>query len=410
MEGAARAMEAVEAVARTAYGRLVAFLAARNRDIAGAEDALADAFAAALHAWPRDGVPDRPEAWLLTAARRRLADRARHRHVQAASATALVAQAEARAAPPTALAADFPDERLALLFVCAHPAIDPASHTPLMLQCVLGLDAARIAAAFLATPAAIGQRLARAKAKIRTAAIRFAVPEPEALASRLPPVLEAIYAAFAAGWDDWSGADPRRRGLAQEAIFLGRLLVAHLPEAAEARGLLALMLLAAARHPARRDAEGRFVPLADQDPARWQAPMIAEGMRHLQTAARAATATPGATLGRFQLEAAIQAVHCVRPTDWREIALLYEGLVAHAPTLGMHVGRAAAVGEALGPARGLALLDALERTEDYQPYWAVRAHLLAALGHDAMPAARRAIALADDEAVRTWLAARYRIA
>ena len=401
-------VRAVEAVARTAYGRLVAFLAARSRDIAGAEDALADAFAAALRAWPRDGVPDRPEAWLLTVARRRLADRARHGQVQAASATALVAQAEARTALQAPGASDFPDERLALLFVCAHPAIDPAAHTPLMLQCVLGLDATRIAAAFLATPAAIGQRLARAKAKIRTAGIRFAVPEREALATRLPAVLEAIYAAFAAGWDDWSGADPRRRGLAEEAIFLGRLLVAHLPEAAEARGLLALMLLAAARHPARRDDEGAFVPLAAQDPARWQAPMIAEGMHHLARAA--AAATHAATLGRFQLEAAIQAVHCIRPTDWQEIALLYEGLLAHAPTLGVHVGRAAAVGEALGPARGLALLDVLEPAEGYQPYWAVRAHLLAALGHDPAAAARQAIALADDEAVRTWLAARYRIA
>jgi RNA polymerase sigma-70 factor (ECF subfamily) len=390
----------IEATARTAYGRLLAWLAARTRDVAAAEDALADAFAAALRSWPAQGVPDRPEAWLLTAARRRLADRARHARVRAAAATALIELAEQRAAPAPA----FPDERLALLFVCAHPAIDPAARTPLMLQCVLGLDAARIAAAFLETPAAMGQRLSRAKAKIRAAAIRFAVPEPADLPARLPAVLEAIYAAFTAGWNDGAGADARRRDLAEEAIFLGRVLTQHLPAAPEARGLLALMLLAAARHPARRDAEGRFVPLAEQNPALWHAPLLAEGMAEL---ARAATAR---TPGRFQLEAAIQALHCTRPTDWHEVALLYEGLLAHAPTLGVRVGRAAAAAEAHGPANGLALLDAIEGAQDYQPFWAVRAHLLAALGQDPTEAASRAIALADDPAVRAWLAERYRIA
>lgn len=384
---ACEAAEAVEQVARTAYGRLVAWLAARSRDVAAAEDALADAFAAALRSWPRDGVPERREAWLLTTARRRLADQARHGKVQAAAAGALLDLAEARAGP----VAEFPDERLALLFVCAHPAIDPAAHTPLMLQCVLGLDAAGIAAAFLVSPATMGQRLARTKAKIGAAGIRFAVPEPEVMPARLAPVLEAIYAAFAAGWEDWSEAE----GLVGEAVFLARLLVAQLPEAAEARGLLALMLLAAARHPARRDAAGGFVPLTEQDPARWLAPLIDEGLGHLAVAAQANRP------GRFQLEAAIQAVHCMRPTDWQEIALLYEGLFAYAPTLGVLVGRAAAVGEALGALEGAAL---------YQPYWAVRAHLLAASGQEASEAARRAVELSGDAAVRDWLRGRYRIA
>ncbi len=391
---------AVERVARTAYGRLLAWLAARSRDVAAAEDALGDAFAAALRRWPADGVPDRPEAWLLTAARHRLADRARHGQVHAAAAATLLELAEARAAPVP----DFPDERLALLFVCAHPAIDAGAHTPLMLQTVLGLDAARIGAVFLVSPATMGQRLARAKAKIRTAGIRFAVPEPEALPQRLPAVLAAVYAAFSAGWDDGDGIAARRGGLVEEAIFLARLLVAQLPEAAEARGLLSLMLLAASRHPARRDAGGGFVPLSAQDPTLWIAPMIDEGLGQL---ARAATAQAP---GRFQLEAAIQAVHSMRPTDWYEIALLYEGLLAFAPTLGVRVGRAAAVGEALGAAEGLALLDGLDGAQAYQPYWAVRAHLLAFLGQDAPEAARRAIALSQDRAVRDWLAARYRIA
>jgi len=180
---------------------------------------------------------------------------------------------------------------------------------------------------------------------------------------------------------------------------------AHLDEGAfESIAATGLMLLATARHPARRDAAGRFVPLAEQDPARWHAPLVAEGMAQL---AQAATANAP---GRFQLEAAIQALHCTRPTDWHAVALLYEGLLAHAPTLGVRVGRAAAVAEAQGPAHGLALLDAIEGAEAYQPWWAVRAHLLAALGRDATEAARQAIALADDPAVRAWLAERYRIA
>ncbi len=390
------ACDAVELVARTAYGRLLAWLSARSRDVAAAEDALADAFAAALQTWPRDGVPDRPEAWLLTTARHRLADAARHGRVRAEAASALLELAHARAEP------ELPDERLALLFVCAHPAIDPAVHTALMLQCVLGLDAAGIAAAFLVNPATMGQRLSRAKAKIRAAGIRFQLPEPDVMPQRLGPVLEAVYAAYAAGWEDW--ADRRRLGLVAEAVFLARLLVAQLPDAAEARGLLALMLLAAARHPARRDAAGGFVPLTEQDPARWIAPMVDEGLGHLAEAARANAP------GRFQLEAAIQAVHCMRPTDWGEIALLYEGLLAYAPTLGVLVGRAAAVGEALGAAEGLALLDAVDGAELYQPYWAVQAHLRMASGQNADAAARRAIALSGDAAVRDWLVARYRIA
>ncbi len=382
------AARAVEQVARATYGRLLAYIAARWRDVTAAEDALADAFAAALQTWPAQGVPDRPEAWLLTAARRRLVDQARHAKVRGAAATALFLLAEERDAPAV------PDERLALLFVCAHPAIDPAIHTPLMLQCVLGLDAARIAAAFLVQPAAMGQRLARAKAKIRAAGIAFAIPEARELPARVGAVLQAIYAAFTAGWD---GDSP----LAEEAIFLGRVLCAQMPDTPEARGLLALMLLAAGRSPAGRDAAGRFVPLRDQDPARWDAARIAEGMVHLARAGEA-----GAP-GRFQLEAAIQAVHCVRPTDWGEIALLYEGLIAVSPTVGVAVARAVAVGEALGAAHGLARLDEVGDAADYQPYWAARAHLLAAAGQDATSAARRAVELARDPAVREWLGRKY---
>jgi RNA polymerase sigma-70 factor (ECF subfamily) len=392
---------AVERAARDSYGRLVTFLAARSRDIAAAEDALADAFRAALEAWPRDGVPDRPEAWLLTAARRRLIDGARRVQVQAGAMPDLRVLAEEASA--LAEAGRFPDERLKLLFVCAHPAIDPGIHTPLMLQTVLGLDAARIASAFLISPAAMGQRLSRAKVKIRDAGIAFELPEAKELPPRLDAVLQAIYAAYGSGWDDVAGADPRRKGLAAEAIDLGRMLRPLLPAEPEVEGLLALMLYCEARREARRGPAGDFIPLSEQDTARWSTPMIAEAERILSAAAQ------DRRMGRFQLEAAIQSVHARRAltgrTDWEAIALLYEGLVRLAPTIGARVGQAAAVAEARGAAAGWALLEAIpaEAVAGYQPYWALAAHLLRRLGQPAEAAYERAIGLCEDPAMRAFL-------
>ncbi|MFE0758269.1 RNA polymerase sigma factor [Inquilinus sp. NPDC058860] len=300
---------AVERAARDSYGRLVTFLAARSRDIAAAEDALADAFRSALETWPRDGVPDRPEAWLLTAARRRLIDGARHLQVRAEAVPDLRVAAEE--AQELAASDAFPDERLRLLFVCAHPAIDPAIHTPLMLQTVLGLDAARIASAFLVSPAAMGQRLSRAKGKIRDAGIGFELPEAKELPPRLDAVLQAVYAAYGSGWDDVAGADPRRRGLAAEAIDLGRMLRPLLPAEPEVEGLLALMLHCEARREARRGPAGDYVPLSEQDSARWSKPMMAEAEHILSAAAQ------DRRMGRFQLEAAIQSVHAQRARTGR---------------------------------------------------------------------------------------------
>ena len=393
---------AIERVARESYGRLVAYLSSQTRDVASAEDALSNALVAALKAWPEDGVPQNPEAWLLTAARRSFIDLVRHRQVAVASEPTLQLLREER---EVTLPTEFPDDRLKLLFVCAHPAIDPATHTPLMLQTVLGLDAARIAHAFLVSPTTMGQRLVRAKTKIRDGGIQFEVPQERELPQRLDAVLEAIYAAFGIGWDDMAGVDQSGRELAEEAIWLGRVLLQLMPREAEVRGLLALMLHCEARRQARRGPEGRYIPLSEQDSEQWSLPLIDEAERHLVEASSRGRS------GRFQLEAAIQSVHAERArsgqTEWPAIMLFYEQLIRISPTLGTRTGYAAAVAEANGPEPGLAVLDAidLESVSGYQPYWAVRAHLLQrlAMTSEAADAFDRAIGLAEDPAVRQFL-------
>ncbi len=400
---------AIEAVARDSYGRLVAYLAVRSGDVAGAEDALSDAFGAALQRWPVDGVPQKPEAWLLHAARNRLADAARHAQVR--QRTEPLLQLAADAENVATMQTNFPDERLKLLFVCAHPAIEIAARTPLMLQAVLGLDAARIASAFLVSPAAMEQRLVRAKTKIRAAGIPFAVPEPAEWDERAAFVLDAIYSAYTTGWESVIDAGATHRALAGEAVAIGRTLVQLMPNEPEAHGLLALMLHCQARVPARRRAAlrdetgGGFVPLDKQDPSLWSRPTIAEAEEHLRVA------STFQRLGRYQLEAAIQSIHAHRAVsgaiDWQEIALLYEGLVRLAPTVGAHVGRAVALAESGDNAAGLGALEALDpnRTASYQPWWAARAHLLRRLGRnaEARKAFERAASLSDDSALRAWL-------
>ncbi|PYX17554.1 MAG: RNA polymerase subunit sigma-70 [Acidobacteria bacterium] len=392
----------IERVARESYGRLVAYLSSHTRDVASAEDALSNALVAALTTWPQDGVPQNPEAWLLTSARHSFIDLVRHRRVaEAREPTLLLLGEEPRA---MTLSPEFPDERLKLLFVCAHPTIDPAMHTPLMLQTVLGLDAARIAHAFLVSPTTMGQRLVRAKMKIRDGGIQFEVPQERELPLRLDAVLEAIYAAFGIGWDE-AGVDQRGRDLAEEAIWLARVLLQLMPREAEVRGLLALMLHCESRRPARRGPDGRYVPLSEQDPQQWSLPLIEEAERHL------AEASSRGCTGRFQLEAAIQSVHAERArsgrTEWVAIMLFYEQLIRISPTLGTRTGYAAAVGEANGPEAGRAALDGidLDAVSGYQPYWAVRAHLLQRLGKtsEAVDAFDRAIGLAEDPAVRQFL-------
>jgi predicted RNA polymerase sigma factor len=348
-------------------------------------------------------VPQNPEAWLLTTARHSLIDLVRHHQVAAASEpTLLLLRNEPKEA---SLSAEFPDERLKLLFVCAHPAIDPAMHTPLMLQTVLGLDAVRIAHAFLISPTTMGQRLVRAKTKIRDGGIQFEVPQERELPQRLEAVLEAIYAAFGIDWDEMAGVDQRGQDLAEEAIWLGRVLLQLLPSEAEVRGLVALMLHCEARRRARRGTDGRYIPLLEQDSQQWSLPLIEEAERHLAEAASRGGA------GRFQLEAAIQSVHAERArsgrTEWAAIKLFYEQLIRISPTLGTRTEYAAAVGESSGPEAGLAVLDGIDPDDvsNYQPYWAVRAHLLQRLGKasEAAHAFDRAIGLAEGPAVRQFL-------
>lgn len=399
------ARRAAEMAVRSSYGRLVAYLASRTRDVAAAEDALGDAFLAALKAWPEAGVPKNPESWLLVAARRRLIDAARRDRVHKNVLETLKLD-NLRLQPELSKILDaFPDDRLKLLFTCAHPAINATMHTPLMLQTVLGLNAAQIASAFLIAPATMSQRLVRAKAKIRDAGIAFEIPGVEELPNRLAAVLDAIYAAYNHAWGTVDGGDSRHFGFTEEAIWLARLCVQLIPQEPEARGLLALMLYCESRCNARCSANGAYIPLSQQDTRLWVQPMIDEAERELTHAATFKQ------LGRFQLEAAIQSLHIQRAVtqqvDWETLTLLYEGLIQRSPTLGALVSYAAAIAAAKGPEQGLECLKILpfKAIKNYQPYWALKAHLLQQLDHnaDAQQAYSRAIGLTEDATVREFL-------
>jgi predicted RNA polymerase sigma factor len=397
----ADARSSAEAVARRSYGKLIAFLASRTRDVTAAEDALSEAFASALVNWPRNGSPENPEGWLLTVARRKAIDAARRSSRADASTEELRFIAEERKADSA-----IPDQRLALMFACAHPAIDHEIHAPLMLQVVMGLDANAIASAFLMSPAAMGKRLVRAKHKIRQAGIRFAIPEGDELPLRLGSVLNAIYAGFAEGWSDPSGTDIGRRELTAEALFLARLATELLPREPEAMGLLALMLYAEARRSARRNASGEYVPLGEQSQEQWDFEMIleAEALVRRSSALR--------SIGRYQLEAALQSAHVYRcrtgKANWSEIVEVYDALFAIAGSPVVAINRAVALAEVNGPTAGLDALSKINvdsRIREYQPYWAARADLLTRAGRqcEAHQAYELAIGLERDPAVRRFL-------
>lgn len=401
---AARA--AAERTARASYGRLVAALASSSGDLALAEDALAGAFETALVRWPQDGVPAHPEGWLLTVARNRQRD-----VWKSMAYRGLPLDPEADDAPAVDPIAELdplriPDRRLELLFVCAHPAIDPSVRTPLMLQAVLGFEAAQIAEAFAVPPATMAQRLVRAKRRIAQTRIPFQVPDRRGMPARVPALLEAVYGCAAITWRGDAGS------MAGEAQYLAVTLAALLDEqrgtaaavTSEAWGLASLVTLSLAR---RRVGEA-FVPLEEQDPAEWDAALVDEGEQYLRRASAG-----GGTPGRFRLEAAIQAVHVDRRrtgrTDWPALGVLYEALDAVAPSLGAEVARSVVVARLDGPAAGLAILPEPDAsTERFQPWWAARGEFLAAAGdrEASREAFARAAALTTDAAVRAWLEAR----
>ncbi|MEM6461003.1 MAG: DUF6596 domain-containing protein [Pseudomonadota bacterium] len=387
-----------EDVARAAYGKLLAMLASRPGDIMAAEDALSDAFVAALKTWPERGIPDKPEAWLLTVAKNRRTDQARKdarliitdKVPEMTTATALQ--------PENTLTEDTLDERLKLLFVCAHPAIDPIIRTPLMLQTVLGLEAEQIARAFLVSPTAMAQRLVRAKKKIKSAGIPFVFPDADAYPERMSAVLEAVYGAYAVDWLKGSG------DLSHEALFLATILADLAPQNAEALGLTALIGFIEARRDARVRS-GVLVPVPEQDTELW------DNALNERSAALLTQASELGQMGRYQLEAAIQSVHAARSitgkTDWRALSQLYTGLLKLHPTVGAAVSRAAVVAEDAGPVEGLRLLDLINPSdiESYQPAYAVRAHCLAQLDRtaEAAEAYVKAISLCADLPSRRWL-------
>jgi RNA polymerase sigma-70 factor, ECF subfamily len=376
-------------------------------DLALAEDAVQDAFVAAAVEWDRRGVPDRPGAWLTTTAWRRALDRRRHERV-AREHLHRIAEPMSYDLEPELERSSLEDDRLRMLFCCCHPALAPEARMALTLRSVAGLTVPEIARAFLSTEAAMERRLVRARRKVSDAGIPFAVPPDERLPERLAGVLRVVYLVFTEGHAAARGDAPIRGELCEEAIRLARLLVALMPDEAEAHGLLALLLLTDARRAARLDAGGALVALEDQDRSLWDAARVQEGAAVLERALRLPAAGP------YAIQAAIAALHSRAPsweaTDWAQIAGLYAVLAARDPSPVVTVNRAVAVGFAEGPEAGLALLEGLE-LPTYQPLWAARAELLRRAGDraGADEAYARAVGLSGNAAERAALERRRNV-
>ncbi|PBC70217.1 RNA polymerase ECF family sigma subunit [Streptomyces sp. TLI_235] len=406
-----RAARSVEAVFREDRSRLLALLAARFGDLDLAEETASDAIEAALQRWPVDGVPDRPLAWLLTTARRRAIDRIRRDRTFAERLAVLQVEHDraAAAAADEPGFDDIPDERLQLFFTCCHPALSPQAHTALTLRYLAGLTTPEVARAFLVPTATMAQRIVRAKHKIRSARIPFRTPAPDELPARLPSVLRVVYLVFTEGHAASAGSDLLRPDLADEAIRLARILHRLLPGEREVAGLLALLLLTDARRAARTDAAGGQVLLEDQDRARWDAGLVAEGQRLL------VPALTGPGVGPYAVQAAIAALHDEAAdfdaTDWPQIVALYDVLHRIEPSPLVALNRAIAVAMRDGPEAGLVLLDGLAGARELRGYHllpAARADLLRRLGRTAEAAAayRAALDLVGNEPERATLVRR----
>jgi RNA polymerase sigma-70 factor (ECF subfamily) len=396
----ARALGDIERVFREEYGRAVSVLARLCGDLDVAEEAVQDAFSAAIERWPASGVPPSPSGWIIRTARNRAIDRFRReasRDARQAEAVRLLTTDEA-----TPDEASVRDDQLRLIFTCCHPALAPAVQVALTLRLVGGLTTAEVARAFLVPDTTMAQRLVRAKAKIRDAGIPYRIPEAHELPARLSPVLAVVYLIFNEGYTASSGERLIRDDLCADAIRLGRRLADLMPDQVEVMGLLALMLLVDARRAARVTAEGGLVPLFEQDRGRWDRGLVAEGqaiVRHCLTRSQP---------GPYQIQAAINAVHADAPTavetDWRQILQLYDQLLAIAPTPVAALNRAVALAEVDGPAGGLAAMEHLD-LDSYYLYHAIRADFLRRLGRpaEAADAYRAALARSENAAEREHL-------
>ncbi len=408
MLGSGRAMdserETIGRVFREERARMLATLIRLLGDIDRAEEALASALEAALVQWPTEGTPDNPRAWLIRTARNKAVDSLRRGALFEEKRAELEIEAAAAGAPDTD--EEPVDDRLRLIFTCCHPALAVEAQVALTLRTLGGLETEAIARAFLVPPATMAQRLVRAKAKIRQAGIPYRVPDAEELPARLEAVLAVIYLVFNEGYAASSGTALLRREICEEAIRLGRLLVELMPSAAEARALLALMLLQDARREARVGADGEVILLEDQDRSRWDRPAIREGLALVEGTLRSAFPGP------YALQAAIAGVHAqsarAEATDWTQIAALYTLLDELYPSPVVALNKAVAIAMVAGPAEGLRRIDALAASgalADYHLLPAARADLLRRLGRlpEAAAAYRQALALVGNQSDRRFL-------